>query len=276
MIDNQNQKQNVFITGVGQRIGLYLAKRFIEAGYHVIGTYRSERGAILELQRAGAELYKVDFYRQEEVDLLINTILHRHTQLRALIHNASEWLPDDEYASDILDKMFQVHVQAPYKMNMAFGPLLKQSPTEFSDIIHFSDYAASTGSAKHTAYAASKAALNNFTLSFAAKYAPKVKVNAIAPGLILFNEHDSDIYRQQAVKKALIQREGGLEEIGESVFHLLNSRFITGRVMPIDGGRHLVTKQAAQETHRASDAFERIEPPRADVVAFATPSTTLA
>jgi len=133
-------------------------------------------------------------------------------------------------------------VRAPYELNNALATLLHANNSEFSDIIHFSDHIVSTGSAKHTAYAASKAALDNLTLSFAAKYAPKVKVNSIAPGLILFNEHDSDEYKEKTLKKSLIPREGGLDEISDAVFYLLNSRYVTGRVMSVDGGRHLAHK----------------------------------
>ena len=85
------------------------------------------------------------------------------------------------------------------------------------------------GSDKHVAYAASKAALDNMTRSFARKLAPEVKVNSIAPSLILFNEHDDAEYRQQALNKSVI----------DLVDYLLTSCFVTGRSFPLDGGRHL-------------------------------------
>ena len=77
-------------------------------------------------------------------------------------------------------------------------------------------------------------------MSFSAKLSPKVKVNSIAPALIMFNENDSAEYREKALNKSLMRREGGLEEFSHAVNYLLESRYVTGRVLPMDGGRHLV------------------------------------
>ena len=95
------------------------------------------------------------------------------------------------------------------------------------------------GSRKHIAYAASKAAQDNLTLSFAALLAPKVKVNSIAPALVLFNGTDDDAYREKVLKKGLLPREGGLDEFQRAVDYLLESQYVTGRIHHLDGGRHL-------------------------------------
>ena len=87
--------------------------------------------------------------------------------------------------------------------------------------------------------AASKAALDNMTRSFARKLAPEVKVNSIAPSLILFNEHDDAEYRQQALNKSLMKTAPGEKEVIDLVDYLLTSCFVTGRSLPLDGGRHL-------------------------------------
>jgi len=247
-----SSKPNVLITGVGQRIGLHLARSMLARGFHVIGTFRTDRPAIEELRSQGVELHQIDFYESGSAKQLVKNIQASHTTLRAIIHNASEWLTDSTDSEvDVLGRMFDIHVRAPYELNSLLIDLLIASDSEFADIIHFSDHVVSTGSAKHTAYAASKAAIDNLTLSFAAKYAPKVKVNSIAPGLILFNEQDSYEYKEKTLKKALIPREGGVDEISETVFYLLNSRYVTGRVMAVDGGRHIA--------HKAVRPQERLE-----------------
>lgn len=251
-------KQTILITGVGQRIGFYLATLLADSGYQVVGTYRRNRESLESLRDKGVILYQVDFYDSGQIDVLNQALLARLTSLRAIIHNASEWLSEKEQASEspaeIIEKMMRVHVHAPYLINLALSPLLKNNDSEFSDIIHFSDYVASTGSPKHLAYAASKAALSNLTLSFASALAPRIKVNAIAPGLILFNENDELAYKAKTLKKALIQREGGVEEIAHAVLYLLNSRFVTGRVLPVDGGRHLA--RLNQPTQLSSVSLE--------------------
>ena len=102
-----------------------------------------------------------------------------------------------------------------------------------------SDYVASTGSKKHIAYAASKAAIDNLTLSYASKYAPLVKVNSIAPALLIFNHSDGDYYRRKAVKKSLLGIVPGQAEGVNAIRYILNSRYLTGKTIGLDGGRHL-------------------------------------
>lgn len=231
----------ILITGVGKRLGLGLAKHFLSKGIPVIGTYRTEYSVLNDLRQSGAELYCCDFYEQASVNGFIDVVKARHTHLRAIIHNASDWLPEsvDLEPSEIMFKMMQVHVSVPYQINLALKSLLTSESEQTTDIIHFTDYVAGKGSKKHIAYAASKAALSNMTLSFAAALAPNVKVNAVAPALVLFNDHDNDAYKENAVKKALIEKEGGMQEVLSTVDYLLSSSYVTGRTMHLDGGRHL-------------------------------------
>ena len=233
---------SILITGVGQRVGLHLARTFLARGVPVIGTYRSERPALEELRSLGAELHFCDFYDETGISSLAGSINDGHESLRAIIHNASDWMPDNAGAGPekVMQQMMQVHVSAPYQINLALAPLLCAHEGKAADIIHVGDYVSGRGSKKHIAYAASKAAQDNLTLSFAAKLAPEIKVNSLAPGLVLFNENDDAAYREKAVSKSLIRREGGLEEFLLNVDYLLNSDYVTGRIIHMDGGRHLV------------------------------------
>ena len=231
----------MLITGVGRRVGLHLATTFLQRGVPVAGTYRSERPALHGLRELGAHLYCCDFCDEPQVDLLIHNVLDRFTSLRAVIHNASDWLPDqgDFPPADVMHRMMQVHVAAPYRLNLALAARLEACTTGRADIVHIGDYVSGRGSTKHIAYAASKAAQDNMTLSFAAKLAPRVKVNSIAPALVLFNEDDGEAYRRRALAKSLIPREAGLQEFQRAVDYLLESEYVTGRILHLDGGRHL-------------------------------------
>ena len=243
----------IIITGVGKRIGYALAKHFLAQGLSVIGTYRSHYPSIDELKTLGATLYPCDFYDDVQVQSLIDE-LAKLPQIRAIIHNASDWLPDPVLTknapsksatfapSKVLQRMMQVHVSVPYQLNLALEAPLRAGAggnIGAGDIIHITDYVAEQGSQKHIAYAASKAALHNMTLSFAAKFAPEVKVNSIAPAMILFNAEDDTAYQQKTLAKALLPKEAGNEEIIDLVQYLLNSRYVTGRCHNVDGGRQL-------------------------------------
>lgn len=232
--------KTIVITGVGKRIGLYLARKFIEQGHHVIGTYRSHYPSIIELQETGADLYPCDFIDNVQLASFIDIIKSKYESVDCIIHNASLWLADNAELplSEILDTMMQVHVNAPYQINLAFESLLN-SATKQANIIHITDFVAQKGSKKHIAYAASKAALENMTLSFATKLAPKVKVNSIAPALICFNDDDDDEYKAKAKKKSLMAREAGNHEVLATIEYLMSSEYVTGRSLALDGGRHL-------------------------------------
>ena len=135
--------------------------------------------------------------------------------------------------------MMRVHVTAPYTINLALAPLLNACSAEYADIIHLGDYVSARGSKKHIAYAASKAAIENLSLSYAKKFAPWVKVNSIAPALLMFNQGDPEDYRRKAVKKSLLGIVPGASEGVSSIQYLLDSRFLTGKTIALDGGRHL-------------------------------------
>jgi dihydromonapterin reductase/dihydrofolate reductase len=132
----------------------------------------------------------------------------------------------------------RIHAKVPYLINHALSDLLTAS-YNVSDVIHITDYVVEKGSPKHIAYAASKAALDNLTRSFAAKFAPNIKVNSIAPSLIIFNQDDSDEYKAKTLKKSIMGIEPGSKEVINSVDMILSSNYMTGRTVQIDGGRHL-------------------------------------
>ena len=232
---------HTLITGIGRRAGFHLARTFLERGRPVIGTFRTDYERLHKLEALGAELHCCDFNKRSDVDALVAAIKAGHRDLRGIIHNASQWLSEDASTppSEVIETMMRVHAGVPYELNQALSPLLEAYEGPHADIIHVGDYVSSRGSKKHIAYAASKAAQDNLTLSFAAKLAPKVKVNSVAPALLLFNEGDDDAYREKAKAKSLMRREGGLEELQMAVDYLFDSRYVTGRVLPLDGGRHL-------------------------------------
>ncbi|MEZ9059888.1 dihydromonapterin reductase [Vibrio pelagius] len=235
--------ETILITGVGKRLGFALAQQLLSDGYKVIGTYRSDYPQLQQLRDCGADLQQVDFYQQSSLESFLHYVAREYRTLRAVIHNASDWKPENkqnpsENASQIISQMMTVHASVPYLINLTLKEQL-MAGDETSDIIHISDYVAEKGSKKHIAYAASKAALNNLTLSFSAMLAPKVKVNTVSPAMIKFNDHDDDAYKAKALQKALIPAEAGFEEVIDGIKYVLASHYMTGRTLHLDGGRHL-------------------------------------
>ncbi|EOY5092156.1 dihydromonapterin reductase [Citrobacter amalonaticus] len=231
----------ILVTGGGRRIGLAIAWHFINQKQPVIVSYRTHYPAIDGLTKAGALCIQADFSTNEGILTFADTVKERASGLRAIVHNASAWMAEKPGTplSDVLACMMQIHVNAPYLLNHALEGMLRGHGHAAADIIHFTDYVVEKGSDKHIAYAASKAALDNMTRSFARKLAPEVKVNAIAPSLILFNEGDDAEYRQQALNKSLMKTAPGEKEVIDLIDYLITSCFVTGRSFAVDGGRHL-------------------------------------
>lgn len=232
------QTSYILITGAGQRIGLHCAKRLLADGQRIIISYRQQRPEIAQLQQLGAICLQADFSSEQNILKFIEQ-LHQHCDsLRAIIHNASSWQPDSsQLEQQPLSAMFHVHMLAPYLINLGCEQLLRGSPV--ADIIHLSDDVTRRGSRKHIAYSASKAGLENLCLSFAAKFAPAIKVNCIAPALIMQNDHDDAAYLQQARSKSVLQSIPGPEVVYQCIKYLLESPYTTGTTIPLNGGRHL-------------------------------------
>ena len=228
----------ILITGAGQRVGLHCAQQLLADGYPVIFTYRSEKTGVQILRDLGAIALFADFSTEAGILDFIERLKIHTDSLRAIVHNASAWLeetPQTETSAFL--HMFSVHMLAPYLINLHCSELLKRSNP--ADIVHISDDVTRKGSSKHMAYCATKAGLDSLTLSFAAKLAPQIKVNGIAPALLMFNPDDDAAYRTKALAKSVLGIEPGAEVIYRSLRYLLDNPYVTGTTLTVNGGRHL-------------------------------------
>ncbi|WP_178862150.1 dihydromonapterin reductase [Thiomicrorhabdus cannonii] len=231
----------ILITGAGQRIGFYLAKRFLAEGQPVVFTYRTPRPQVESLIRLGAVGIRVDFNEDDAIERCVQRLYEQAGSLRAVIHNASIWLTDEQVAAQptAFAELMRLHVEVPYRLNDALQPLLLASNSALKDIVTLSDASTAQANDRYMAYLASKAAMQNMSRNFAKKYAPHIKVNDIAPGLILFNEGDSEAYKQQRLQQSALGIEPGEAVVWQAVQYLLQSPYTTGISLPLEGGKAL-------------------------------------
>lgn len=228
----------ILLTGAGRRVGLYCAHRFLDEGHALIVTYRTERPEINDLRARGAIALRADFSHETGIKAFLEELQQHTNSLRAIIHNASDWLPDQPgHEADTLAQMVNVHMLAPYLINTQCRELLERSTP--ADIIHLSDDTVLHGSPRRVAYCASKAGLESMTLSFAAQFAPRIKVNTVAPALVMFHPHDDETYRSKTLAKSALGIEPGPDVVYQSLRYLLDNPYVTGTRLCVNGGRHV-------------------------------------
>lgn len=238
-------QQVVLITGASRRVGLHMAKRFHQDGYRVLAQYRTKTEGVEELHALGIMTVQANFDSKEHIFAFIKDCKHYCESIRAIIHNASSFSPtevDLEAAAEQYQQFFMVHMMAPYLINEALRDRLKGDNSDPADIVNITDINVENPTHRFDIYGTTKAGLQNMTLALAKKYAPKIKVNAIAPGPVLFTESHSDEVKQEMMSETPLGREGGAEPVYLAVKSLLTNNFLTGITIPVDGGRRLAKR----------------------------------
>lgn len=232
----------ILITGAGKRVGLHLAMTLITAGYPVIAHVHHHDDAQSELRARALAVFDADLSATEQVLALAAHINQLTPSLRGIIHNASSFARSETdllLASAQFDHFFRVHMLAPYLLNEALSGALLACTAEHADIIHITDIYADRPNPLFDTYCATKAGLQNLAFSYARKLSPKVKVNCIQPGPILFKDWHTEAVRQQVLSETLLAKEGGVEAIALAVRAVLENPYQTGAVIAVDGGRRL-------------------------------------
>jgi len=235
-------QQVVLVTGTSRRVGLHMAKRFHEQGCNVLAHYRTETSGVQEMRDLGIETVQADFSSTETIMTFIEDCQQRCESIRAVIHNASSFspTPDDlAKAAEQYEQFFYVHMMAPFLINEGLKNKFQGDDNKPADIVHITDINVENPTTRFDTYGTTKAGLHNMMLVLAKKYAPTIKVNAVAPGPVLFTESHSDEVRQQMMSETPLGCEGGAEPVFLAVRSLLDNPFLTGVSIAVDGGRRL-------------------------------------
>ena len=235
------------ITGSARRIGAAIARRLHADGYDLALHYR---GSVAEMHALVAELealrpdsvlaVQADLSEFDRLPELVAHAVGRFGRLDALVNNASSFQPTPVGTTTPRqwDELFASNARAPFFLAQAAAPHLKATR---GAIVNLVDIYAERPLAGHTVYCMAKAALLMATKSLALELAPDVRVNAVAPGAILWAENETSEAKQQAMlARTPLARTGTPEEIAEAVRWLLrDATYVTGQVIRVDGGRML-------------------------------------
>lgn len=237
--------KSVLITGAAVRVGRAMAKAAAQAGASVIIHYdESKKEAVEakeEIESLGAQVHLLhsDLSKTAQVAGLIERALE-FGPLYALVNNASIFEALDLESSNLesWQRHLDINLTAPFLLSQAFWRASKKTGAE-GRIVNILDWRALRPGVDHLPYTVSKAALAALTQSLAATMAPKVTVNAIAFGAILPPTGGGDT--KKIIKQIPAGRFAELDEVGQTLLFLLaGPQYITGEIIYLDGGRHLV------------------------------------
>ena len=159
--------------------------------------------------------------------------------ISVLINNAADFFPTPFFSTneEEWDHFFQINLKAPFFLSQCVAKNMKHSGE--GKIINLVDVSVDRPWIEFLPYCTSKAGLCSLTKGLARKLAPEIQVNAIAPGTILKPPNHSEMDIVSSVESSLLKRIGSSEDIVNAVEYLLKSDFVTGTILPVDGGRSI-------------------------------------
>ena len=236
------------VTGGARRIGAAIVRALHGAGMKVVVHYRASVAeaqaleAELENTRANSGVLASGDLRDVETPIsLIQTATRHFGRLDLLVNNASSFYPTPlgETSTAQFDDLIGTNLKVPYFLAQAATEALTSAE---GTIINIADLYADRPMKSYPVYSAAKAALVSLTRSLARELAPGVRVNAIAPGVILWPEgNDDENAQHRIIARTPLKRLGTPADVASAVLFLArDAKFITGQVLYIDGGRSIV------------------------------------
>lgn len=243
--DSTLRDRVILVTGAARRVGSAIARHLSDRGarvalhYRSAGTEAETLAAGLNAARPGtAMVVQADLLDTATLPALVDSVLTRFGRLDGLVNNASSFFPtpvgriDEAAWHDLVGSNFK----APLFLAQAAADALR---TGNGAIVNITDVHAERPLAGYPLYSAAKGALLTLTRALAIELAPEVRVNAVAPGPILWpdDEQLGDKVRADIVRHTLLKREGSPDDIAAAVAYLLTATYVTGQVINVDGGR---------------------------------------
>ena len=234
------------ITGAAARLGRAITEE-LHRDHQVIVHYRHSAQGALELvdtlnqRRAGSAVaIQSNLSGAEDCQQLADAALASFGEITLLVNNASAFYPTPIGGANEQqwEELMGSNLKAPFFLSQALAPILAENR---GSIVNLADIHADKPMPSHTIYSAAKAGLVMMTKSLARELAPQVRVNAVAPGAILWPEQESEGYnKEQILARIPMQRSGDPSDIARTVrFLAADAPYITGQVIAVDGGRSL-------------------------------------
>jgi len=221
------------VTGAGVRVGLAIARELVSAGYAVAAHYHTHR------PRGFAAALQADLAAADGPALLAAAFRGSFDRLDLLVNSAAGFgpLPLSETDAAAWDALLDLNARGPLLLTRALSATLRRCK---GAVVNVADVGGGLVPWRgYAAYCASKAALVSLTECLALELAPGVRVNAVAPGAVLWPQAYPAARRRALSAHIPLRRAGTPADVSRAVLFLAASPYVTGAVLPVDGGRHL-------------------------------------
>lgn len=233
------------VTGGAHRLGRAIALHLARAGMRVMVHYH--RSAALaqitvgELRAFGIEADSIggDLAVVSEVERVVDSAIARWGRLDVLVNSAGIWgaTPIGRVDEVCWDALLDTNLRSAFFASQRAAPALRAT---HGSIVNIADVGVLRPWRNHTPYLVSKGGLVTLTEALAKDLAPDVRVNAVAPGPVLLPDDWTSEQTERAVRSVLLQRLGSADDVAQAVVYLTQATYVTGVVLPIDGGQRLI------------------------------------
>jgi pteridine reductase len=236
-------RKTALVTGGGKRIGQAICLTLSAFGYQIALHYHHSK---LEAQKTAqqikktggvCELFKCDLSIEAQTTALIPKVLKRFSTINVLINNASIFKKSNlkKGSLKLFNEHFAVNCKAPYILTAAYAQRCQKG-----HIINIVDANVAKNKTAYCAYLLSKRGLCDLTKLAAVELAPAIRVNAVAPGLILPPAGGKSGYLEHLARHIPMRRQGVAKHITHAICFLLENDYVTGQIIFEDGGEHLI------------------------------------
>jgi len=219
-----------------------LARRGARVAIHFRSSAQDAEETLRMIQSAGGsgDLFQADLSEVREIQQMFRKLDQTFGGLDILVNSASTFRTgtSDETSAELWDEQLISNARAPFFVAQAAARLMMQRGN--GKIVNIVDVAGEVIWPGYFAYSVSKAALIAANRGMAKAYAPAIQVNGIAPGPVLFPDHYTEEQKRSAIERTLLKRSGSPSDIVNAVVFLVENDYITGEIIHVDGGRHIM------------------------------------
>jgi len=228
------------ITGSAKRIGRDIALELARRGARLAVHYRSSAREAQEVAGDTGAAFQAELTNASAIEKMFNQIEKKFGRLDILVNSASVFSPAtaDDATREHWDLQMETNAKAPFFVSQHAARLMRKSHA--GKIINIVDVAGEVIWPGYLPYSVSKAALIAVNRGLAKAYAPNIQVNAIAPGPVLFPDYYTEEQKRSAIDRTLLKRAGSPRDIVNAVVFLIENDYITGDIIHVDGGRHIM------------------------------------